>query len=226
MTTLPVTPVTRSQASEVVATLRGTTFFWRGHLVNTRLIGGYNVDNMLLAMTIVSELGGDDAAVASAMSGVTGVDGRFEVIEGRGITVVVDYAHTPEGLRRLLGDVRELAPAARVITVFGCGGDRDREKRPEMGMIASRDSDITFVTSDNPRSESPDAIIDAIMSGVLASAPVHRVVDRREAIARALSVATPGDVVVLAGKGHETTMTIGDTVSAFSDRVVAEELLG
>jgi len=225
MTSLPVTTVSRLDASDVVSTLRGTTFFWRGHLVNSALAGGYNVDNTLLAMTILSELGADDAAVASAMSGVTRVTGRFDVVEGRGLTVVVDYAHTPEGLRRLLGDVRELVPRGRVITVFGCGGDRDRTKRPEMGLIASEESDITYVTSDNPRSEPPDAIIDAIMSGVLASAVVHRVVDRREAITRALDDAEPGDVVVVAGKGHETTMTIGDTVVEFNDRAVAQELL-
>jgi UDP-N-acetylmuramoyl-L-alanyl-D-glutamate--2,6-diaminopimelate ligase len=225
MTALPVTEVSRADAIDVVSTLGGTTFFWRGHLVNSEVIGGYNVDNMLLAMTILSELGADDGAVASAMSGAARVPGRFDVVRGRGITVVVDYAHTPEGLRRLLHDVRELVPAGRVITVFGCGGDRDREKRPEMGRIASEESDITFVTSDNPRSEPPDAIIDAIMSGVLASATVHRVVDRRDAIARALDDAMAGDVVVLAGKGHEATMTIADTVIEFNDRAVAQELL-
>jgi UDP-N-acetylmuramoyl-L-alanyl-D-glutamate--2,6-diaminopimelate ligase len=141
------------------------------------------------------------------------------------VTVIVDYAHTPDGLRRLLLDVRAMVPNGRVITVFGCGGDRDRAKRPEMGAIASSLSDLTIVTSDNPRSESPDAIIDAIMSGVLSSATVYRQSDRRLAIAQAGESAVTGDVVVLAGKGHESTQIIGDLTLPFDDHVVAEEVL-
>jgi UDP-N-acetylmuramoyl-L-alanyl-D-glutamate--2,6-diaminopimelate ligase len=201
-TSLPVTRVARSDASQVETTLTGTTFFWRGHLVNSPLVGDYNVDNSLTAMTIMSELGADDGAIASAMGEVRSIPGRFDVVRGRGLTAIVDYAHTPEGLRRLLDDVRTMVPHGRIITVFGCGGDRDRAKRPEMGSIASSHSDITIVTSDNPRSESPDAIIDSIMSGVLPSATVHRQSDRRRAIAQAVEMAAPGDVVVIAGKGH------------------------
>jgi UDP-N-acetylmuramoyl-L-alanyl-D-glutamate--2,6-diaminopimelate ligase len=116
-------------------------------------------------------------------------------------------------------------PEGRIITVFGCGGDRDRAKRPEMGLVASTYSDATIVTSDNPRSESPESIIDAVMSGVLSGSNVVRDADRRSAISRALEEAAPGDVVVVAGKGHETTQTIGDLVVPFDDRVVARELL-
>jgi UDP-N-acetylmuramoyl-L-alanyl-D-glutamate--2,6-diaminopimelate ligase len=139
--------------------------------------------------------------------------------------VVIDYAHTPEGLQRLLSDVRRLQPEGRLLTVFGAGGDRDRTKRPEMGHVASVLSDITVVTSDNPRSERPDAIIDEVMSGVDTEAEVLREADRRGAITLALDLARSGDVVVIAGKGHETTQTMGDRVLPFDDRQVAKELL-
>jgi UDP-N-acetylmuramoyl-L-alanyl-D-glutamate--2,6-diaminopimelate ligase len=224
-TNLPVTRVSRRDASDVEASLKGTTFFWRGHLVNSALLGDYNVDNALIAMTIMSVLGAEDADVAAAMGEVSSILGRFDVVRGSDVTVVVDYAHTPEGLRRLLVDVRAMMPEGRIITVFGCGGDRDRAKRPEMGLVASTYSDVTIVTSDNPRSESPESIIDAIMTGVLSGANVERDADRRSAISRALNEAAPGDVVVVAGKGHETTQTIGDLVVPFDDRVVARELL-
>jgi len=149
------------------------------------------------------------------------------VLETAGVeaTVVVDYAHTPEGLRRLLEDVRDISPGGRLVTVFGCGGDRDRAKRPEMGLVASTYSDVTIVTSDNPRSESPDAIIDEVLGGVLADRDVRRESDRRRAIAAAIALASPNDVVVVAGKGHETTQIIGDVVLPFDDRVVAREFL-
>jgi UDP-N-acetylmuramoyl-L-alanyl-D-glutamate--2,6-diaminopimelate ligase len=226
LTALSVTAVRRADASEVTASLLGTSFFWRGHLVNTALIGDYNVDNALVAMAALGALGAGDAAIASAMSDVHNVPGRFEVVTSDGVVVIVDYAHTPEGLRRLLGDVRALAPASRLLTVFGCGGERDRSKRPEMGQVASTYSDVTIVTSDNPRSESPDDIIDAIMAGVVPGSDATRVSDRRMAIAEALTRAALGDVVVIAGKGHETTQNTGGVVVQFDDRAVALELLG
>jgi UDP-N-acetylmuramoyl-L-alanyl-D-glutamate--2,6-diaminopimelate ligase len=225
-TALSVTPVHRCDASEVTTSLLGTNFFWRGHLVNSALIGDYNVDNALVAMAALGALGATDAAIASAMSDVHNVPGRFEVVTSAGVVVIVDYAHTPEGLRRLLGDVRALAPGSRLLTVFGCGGERDRAKRPEMGQVASTYSDVTIVTSDNPRSESPDDIIDAIMSGVAPGSAVTRVSDRRMAIAEVLAQAANGDVVVIAGKGHETTQNTGGVVVQFDDRAVALELLG
>ena len=225
MTVLPVTRVSRSDAVDVVTSLRGSTFFWRGHLVNSALVGDYNVDNALLAMAIMSTLGANDADVAASMGDVTSVPGRFDVLYGHGVTVIVDYAHTPEGLHRLLSDVRTLQPEGRIITVFGAGGDRDRTKRGEMGRVASSASDLTIVTSDNPRSEPPDAIIDAVMSGVTPGAEVVRESDRRRAVALALDGATAGDVVILAGKGHESTQTVGDLVLPFDDRELAKELL-
>jgi UDP-N-acetylmuramoyl-L-alanyl-D-glutamate--2,6-diaminopimelate ligase len=224
-TTLPVTRVSRRDVHDVMNSLRGSTFFWRDHLVNSPLVGDYNVDNALMAMSIMSAMGVDDAQIANAMREVTSVPGRFEVMYGRDITVIVDYAHTPEGLDRLLRDVRALQPDGRVITVFGAGGDRDRSKRPEMGRVASELSDVTIVTSDNPRSEAPDAIIDAVMSGCVSDAQVVRESDRRRAIGLALEKASGGDVVVIAGKGHEATQTVGDLVLPFDDRAVAKELL-
>ena len=225
MTSLPVSRVSREDARDVVSSLTGTTFFWRDRLVNTRLVGSYNVDNALVAMAVLSALGADDAGLAHAMGDVAPIPGRFNVLSGAETTAVVDYAHTPEGLRRLLEDVREISPGGRLITVFGCGGDRDRLKRPEMGQVASTYSDVTVVTSDNPRSESPDAIIDAVLEGVLVGRDVRRESDRRQAIALAIALAGPNDVVVIAGKGHETTQTIGDLVIPFDDRVVAREFL-
>ena len=224
-TQLAVSEVRRSDASEIVQTLTGTTFFWRGHLVNTPLIGDYNIDNALMAMTILSSLGASDEAIAGAMEFVTNVPGRFEVIKGASTTAIVDYAHTPEGLRRLLHDVRALSPTSRIITVFGCGGERDTSKRPEMGRVASQLSDVTIITSDNPRSESPDAIIDAVMSGCELNSVTYVQSDRRAAISQAMQLANAGDVVVIAGKGHETTQTIGDVELMFDDRVVARELV-
>ena len=222
---MALTCVSRSEATDVEGSLTGTRFFWRQHVVSTSLVGDYNVDNALMAMSALGALGAPSDMVAAAMSDVRGVPGRFEVVHSNDVVVIVDYAHTPEGLQRLLGDVRALAGAARIITVFGCGGDRDQAKRPQMGAVATSLSDLTIVTSDNPRSESPDAIIDAIMSGTAPDARVQRIVDRRAAIAEALGGAVRGDVVVIAGKGHETTQTIGDVVAAFDDRQVARELL-
>jgi UDP-N-acetylmuramoyl-L-alanyl-D-glutamate--2,6-diaminopimelate ligase len=223
-TPLSVTPVSRADATDVTSTFSGTIFFWRGHLVNTPLIGDVNIDNALMAMSILVQLGADEAHVASAMAEVSVVPGRLEVVHHGEVTAIVDYAHTPQGLERLLHSVRALSPG-RVITVFGCGGERDTAKRPVMGRVATTLSDLTIVTTDNPRGESPDAIIDAIIAGVEATAEVVREVDRRAAIARALSAARPGDVVVVAGKGHETTQTFVDHVVAFDDREVVRELL-
>ena len=224
-TTLPTSTVRRGDASNVETTLTGTTFTWRDQVVVTSLVGDYNVDNALMAMAIISTLGAADEQIAAAMARVLGVPGRFEVVANGGVVVIVDYAHTPEGLRRLLADVRRLTPHGRIVTVFGAGGDRDRAKRAEMGSVVTSFSDLSIVTSDNPRSEAPDAIIDAIMSGVVSGGAVRRETDRRRAIAAAIAFATPGDVIVIAGKGHETTQTIGDVVTEFDDRVVALELL-
>jgi UDP-N-acetylmuramoyl-L-alanyl-D-glutamate--2,6-diaminopimelate ligase len=138
---------------------------------------------------------------------------------------VVDYAHTPDGLAQVLSTLREVRPEGRVLVVFGCGGDRDTGKRPVMGRVAGA-ADVVIVTSDNPRSEDPGAIISAVLSGVPQGVKTYVEPDRRAAIDLALHEAQPGDVVVVAGKGHETTQEIGDRKVPFDDRVVARELLG
>jgi UDP-N-acetylmuramoyl-L-alanyl-D-glutamate--2,6-diaminopimelate ligase len=224
-TTVPVVEVRRGDATAVVSTLLGSTFFWRGHLVRSPLLGDYNVDNALIALSVIAALGASEEAAADALAEVHAVPGRFELVASDGVVVIVDYAHTPAGLERLIGDVRALAGTGRVLVVIGCGGDRDQEKRPVMGRVASTMADVTVVTSDNPRGEDPDTIIDAVVAGAVAGADVRREADRRRAIALALETAGPGDVVVVAGKGHETTQTFSDRVVDFDDRAVVRELL-
>jgi len=171
-------------------------------------------------------------AVDNAVDGLAAtppVPGRFEPVDaGQPFAVLVDFAHTPESLASVLAAAREVAGAHRVIVAFGCGGDRDPSKRPAMGEVAARLADVAVVTSDNPRSEDPAAIISEVISGIppVRSARTRTEPDRRAAIGLALSEAGPGDVVVIAGKGHETTQTIGARVDPFDDRVVARELLG
>ncbi len=140
--------------------------------------------------------------------------------------MIVDYAHTPDGLEQVLRAARDLAAGASVIVVFGSGGDRDPSKRAPMGEVASRLADRLVLTSDNPRGEDPGAIIDAVRQGISDRSSLAVEPDRRAALQRAFDAAAPGDVVVIAGKGHETTQTIGERVVPFDDRVVAAELLG
>ncbi|MCU0241072.1 MAG: UDP-N-acetylmuramoyl-L-alanyl-D-glutamate--2,6-diaminopimelate ligase [Vicinamibacteria bacterium] len=195
--------------------------------VQCPLLGRFNVSNFLGALGATLALDVPlDAAVAGLCS-LTGVPGRMERIDcGQDFTVVVDYAHTDDALKKLLETVRHLKPQ-RVIVVFGCGGDRDRTKRPLMGAVASRLSAVAIVTSDNPRSEPPEAIVDEILRGMNGHRGAERVriEDRREAIAEAFARAQSGDVVVIAGKGHEATQTIRDRSLPFDDRQVARELL-
>lgn len=201
-----------------------STCTWRGRQLHVPLGGSFNVSNALAAGTAALELGIDEDTIAGAIAGAGQVPGRFELIDaGQPFTVVVDYAHTPDALANVLREARTVAGTDRVLVVFGCGGDKDRGKRPMMGEVASRLADVVVLTSDNPRSEDPMAIIDEIRAG--AAAPVEIEPDRRAAIALAVTQATPGDVVVIAGKGHETTQVIGDATIPFDDRDVAREVL-
>lgn len=198
--------------------------------VETRLVGPFNVSNCLAATALALRAGVGLGAIEAGIRALGAVPGRFESIdEGQPFGVVVDYAHTPDSLENVLQAGRRLAASngGRLFCVFGCGGDRDRGKRPLMGMVAARLADLTVVTSDNPRSESPDAIIGEILEGFAAGSASPDVVDpdRRAAIAAALRAARPGDVVVIAGKGHETGQEFADGTIAFDDRVVARELL-
>ncbi len=201
---------------------RGARFRAGGIELETRLRGRFNVENVLGAVAAARLLGIADDAIAYGVSELRGVPGRFEAVdEGQPFAVLVDYAHTPDSLENVLRTARDLAQA-RVICVFGCGGDRDRGKRPLMGRIATELADLAIVTSDNPRSEEPDSIIAEILEG----APGAEVeADRREAIARAIGAAGEGDVVVIAGKGHEQGQQFADRTIPFDDREVAREVL-
>ncbi|MBI2218634.1 MAG: UDP-N-acetylmuramoyl-L-alanyl-D-glutamate--2,6-diaminopimelate ligase [Candidatus Rokubacteria bacterium] len=210
--------------------LRMTADTPRGALeVASPLIGEHNVMNLLGAAGVGLALGLDAAAIAAALGGVRIVPGRFEEVRaGQPFLVVVDYAHTPDALERVLATARKLT-TGRLAVVFGCGGDRDRGKRPIMGAIAARLADRVWITSDNPRSEHPEAIVDEIVTGVLRAVPARdgcaTLVDRRAAIRDALRWARPGDTVVIAGKGHETYQVIGPNVLPFDDREVARTFL-
>jgi UDP-N-acetylmuramoyl-L-alanyl-D-glutamate--2,6-diaminopimelate ligase len=191
--------------------------------VELKLRGRFNVENALGAFAAARLLGIDDEAIARGLESVRGVPGRFETIdEGQPFEVIVDYAHKPVALETLLRTVRELA-TGRVICVFGCGGDRDREKRPQMGRIASELADVVVVTNDNPRSEDPQAIIDAIVAGAVG--PVEVEPDRGLAIARAIELAEDGDIVLIAGKGAEQGQEFADRTVPFDDRESARDAL-
>ena len=191
--------------------------------LDTRLRGPFNVENVLAAAAAARLLGVPDEAVAAGVVSVEGVPGRFEALdEGQPFTLIVDYAHTPDSLENVLTAARELAEN-RVICVFGCGGDRDRAKRPLMGSIAARLADLAIVTSDNPRSEDPLAIIADIVAGAGEDVAVEP--DRGAAIARAVELASAGDVVVIAGKGHERGQELGPHTLPWDDRAAAREAL-
>lgn len=193
--------------------------------VRTRLGGAYNVENLSSALAVLVAYGVPVRDALEALGDVPAVPGRFEAVPNDlGIGVLVDYAHTPDALSALLRCVRELEPR-RIVTVFGCGGDRDRTKRPLMAAAASRDSDLCVLTSDNPRTEDPEAIIAEAATGLETGCESVRIVDRREAIIHAVGMAEPGDVVVIAGKGHEDYQIIGRTKYPMSDRDMATEAL-
>jgi UDP-N-acetylmuramoyl-L-alanyl-D-glutamate--2,6-diaminopimelate ligase len=233
-------------AESLSLTLNGLEFDLRtprGQLrLRSPLIGRPNVYNVLAAAATGFALDLPDEAIQGGVSALTGVPGRFEIVSTAedDTVVVVDYAHTDDALRNVLETARSLAPG-RLVTVFGCGGDRDRTKRPLMGAVAGRLSDVVIVTSDNPRSEDPRRIVDEVLRGMPAPADrvvqapngprtthgpeVHTLVDRKVAINKAIEVARAGDVVIVAGKGHEKYQVIGDRVLKFDDVEVAREAL-
>lgn len=189
----------------------------------TRLVGRFNVENALAAASSAGLAGVPLDAIATGLAGLPGVPGRLEVVSTEeAFSVIVDYAHTADALDNVLRAVRPLA-AGRVIVVFGCGGDRDRGKRPEMARVACALADHVIITTDNPRSEDPAAIAAEIESGADGRHVVE--LDRRRAIAQAIAAAQPGDVVVIAGKGHEQGQDVAGVVSPFDDREVAREVL-
>jgi UDP-N-acetylmuramoyl-L-alanyl-D-glutamate--2,6-diaminopimelate ligase len=201
----------------------GTDFTVDGTAMRAPLPGRFNVLNVLVALAAARALGVQDATVAAALPGAGGVPGRFEPVDaGQEFAVIVDYSHKPDALDNVLRTARDMA-ARNLIVVVGAGGDRDRGKRPLMGAAAARHADTVILTSDNPRSEQPEAIIAALAQGAPEAA---RIVDRRAAIEQAIGLAGEGDVVVIAGKGHETYQEIAGGVKLpFDDREVAREAL-
>jgi UDP-N-acetylmuramoyl-L-alanyl-D-glutamate--2,6-diaminopimelate ligase len=200
--------------------------------VESKLVGRPNVYNILAAVAAATALDLPFDAIERGLQTLEGVPGRFQVVSSPAdeLTVVVDYAHTDDALRNLLETARPLAQG-RLITVFGAGGDRDRTKRPLMGAVAGRLSDLIVVTSDNPRSEDPERIIEEVQRGITADTRrdsaqrVLAIVDRRAAIAKAVELARPGDLVLVAGKGHEKYQVIGDRTLPFDDVAVARDAL-
>jgi UDP-N-acetylmuramoyl-L-alanyl-D-glutamate--2,6-diaminopimelate ligase len=192
--------------------------------IDLRLRGRFNEENALAALSAARLLGIDDDAIKRGLESVRGVPGRFEAVdEGQPFAVIVDYAHKPGALENVLRAARDLAAGNRVLVVLGAGGDRDRGKRPQMGRIASELADVAIVTSDNPRSEDPDAIIAEIVAGAAADVEIQP--DRAAAIARAVELAGTGDVVVIAGKGAEQGQELADRTIPFDDRDAAREAL-
>jgi UDP-N-acetylmuramoyl-L-alanyl-D-glutamate--2,6-diaminopimelate ligase len=218
------------RAEGVRANLKGTRFdlvIGSGReRLDLKLLGTISVYNALTAAACAHALGVDAGRIKAGLENVAQVPGRFQVVSiGRGPAVVVDYAHTPDALEKLLIFCRELGPRT-IVTVFGCGGDRDKGKRPMMGGIAARLSNIVFITDDNPRTENPDLIVKEILEGVGASAvPIHVVRDRRSAIRAAIGAAREGDLVVIAGKGHENEQICRNGRVPFNDALEAEEAL-
>ncbi len=195
----------------------------RAHEVGLPLIGAYQVENALVAAGLVMATGEPSERVLPALETLSGVPGRLDVVgECRGGLVVVDYAHKPEALEAVLDALRPFA-TGKLICVFGCGGDRDKGKRPIMGRIAVEKADVVIVTDDNPRSENPATIRAEVMAGARGAKEIG---DRGAAIAAAVAMMGKGDVVVIAGKGHETGQKIGDTVLPFSDHEVARDCIG
>ena len=226
-TQVPTVGFSLADAADVVVTPTAHEYTWRGVRVRVGLGGAFNVLNSLAAATACAALGLTPQQIADGLATAPAVPGRFEAVHaGQQFDVVVDYAHTPDGLRAVLTAARPAAPR-RLLVVFGCGGDRDADKRPEMGAVAAELADHVVITSDNPRSENPLDIINAISAGVPDDyrARVVTEPDRRHAFATAFRSAEPGDVVVIAGKGHETTQIVGERELPFDDREVARAAL-
>jgi UDP-N-acetylmuramoyl-L-alanyl-D-glutamate--2,6-diaminopimelate ligase len=228
-----VAPFGAGDASEVVIGERGSVFTWRRRRLELNLPGRFNVTNAVAAATTAWELGIGWEAISIGLASVPPVRGRFEVVEeGQPFRVLVDFAHTPAALAEAMRAARELTATSqgpggpcqgRVILVFGAGGERDRAKRPLMGQVASDLADVVVITSDNPRSERPLAIIEEVAGGTGGVVPPLVDVDRARAIASALKMARAGDVVLIAGKGHETGQDFGTHVEPFDDVAVARD---
>ncbi|MFD0692751.1 UDP-N-acetylmuramoyl-L-alanyl-D-glutamate--2,6-diaminopimelate ligase [Paenibacillus sp. GCM10027628] len=218
------------RAKDIRITAQGTEFrlvsFAGEAQFRMKLVGKFNVYNTLGAIASTLAEGVALEQIRNSLESVAVVDGRMEVVnEGQDFLVLVDYAHTPDGLENALSTIRDFAEG-KIYTVFGCGGDRDRKKRPLMGKVTAKYSDYLYVTSDNPRTEQPDAILQDIVPGIeeagFPSEKFRLIVDRKQAIQKAIEEAGPGDVVLIAGKGHETYQDIMGVKHDFDDRLVAK----
>ena len=205
---------------------RGVKFDCGDMKINLGIPGEFSVYNALTAIGICKACGISDEVIENALNVANGVKGRAEVVDcGRDFTLIIDYAHTPDGLENILESVRGFAKG-RVVVLFGCGGDRDKTKRPKMGRIAGRLADFCIVTSDNPRSEEPDSIIRDILDGMDDAMAEYVVVEnRRDAIEYAIKHARKDDVIVLAGKGHEDYQILKDKTIHFDEREVIRDIL-
>jgi UDP-N-acetylmuramoyl-L-alanyl-D-glutamate--2,6-diaminopimelate ligase len=216
------------RATDLVLSAEGSRFVIEGRFgrreVRLPLPGEFNVANALGAAACALGLGQALDEVAERLTTAPQVPGRLERLTTRPCAVLRDYAHTPDALARVLHTLRPLTPG-RLVVVFGCGGDRDRGKRPLMGQVVAELADLAIVTSDNPRTEDPEAILDEILAGMPARDHL-RIADRREAIGRALELAADGDTVLLAGKGHEDYQIIGTTKYPFDEGRIVRELVG
>lgn len=209
--------------------LDGMLLEFNGHPVETMFVGRFNASNLAAVYGAASLLGVPQEELDVLMSRLTPVAGRFQPFRSaNGVTAIVDYAHTPDALANVLETLREVGQDARIITICGAGGDRDKGKRPQMAHAAASLSDLLILTSDNPRSERPEDILADMQAGLTPDEKerTETVVDRREAIRRAVATANPGDVILIAGKGHETTQTIGAEVFHFDDREEVRKALG
>ncbi|MEO5960676.1 MAG: UDP-N-acetylmuramoyl-L-alanyl-D-glutamate--2,6-diaminopimelate ligase, partial [Opitutaceae bacterium] len=218
------------RAENISLKFKSTTFrlAWPGGTmeIDSPLIGRYNVSNLLAAIATAWSLGRDPVVFLARLRTFKGVPGRMERIEeGQPFNVLVDYAHTDDALRNALGMLRAITPG-RLLVVFGCGGNRDRTKRPLMTRAVQEFADFAFATADNPRSESLAQIFDDMRAGVTAPEKITWIDDRRRAISLALDMAKPSDCLIIAGKGHESYQEFGDTVFPFDDRQVVRELIG
>ena len=223
---IPSVGFSLADAENLSLTRERSTFRWHGIELEVGIPGKFNVSNALAAALTAEELGVRPDHIAEGLARVRAVPGRFEEVRlDQPFFAAVDFAHTPDGLENLLTAAREFAQGGRVLVVFGAGGNRDRSKRPEMGEVVARLADLIFLTTDNPRHEDPAAIMSSVEQGM--NQPEELIVepDRRRAINLAVQAARPGDVLLVAGKGHELTQTVGDVVLPFDDREVLAEAL-
>ncbi len=210
----------------IESTLEGSLLNIDGTEVWTRFIGRYNAQNLLAVYSTAILLGAEKEEVLVGISELSAVSGRFEYIRGgKGLTAVIDYAHTPDALENILLTIRDIASSRQVICIFGCGGDRDKTKRPKMGAIAAKYSDRVFITSDNPRFEDPQEIIKDVQAGISPSmsSKVLSITDRRDAIRTAILTASEGSIIIVAGKGHEDYQIINGEKSHFDDKLIVQD---